>query len=299
VSPLGSAASAADRSPAVISAPATTPAPAALDPLAEAIAPDRHASGAPWLRERSAVGVYDPAAGVISAAQLASVGAAAAASAVPPGPAVQSALAERAERGSGSASMRGAEIGRSALQVHNTYVIVETTDGLMIIDQYALHERILYEELRSRLTDRPLESQRMLIPESVSVAPDRIEVLDARSELLARLGIELTPSGPQSVTLSAFPALLERLDRADFVRDLLDTLSEHGADPQTDTLLHELLDMMACKAAVKAGDPLTPEEIDALLMRRELAERSSNCPHGRPTTLHLSLRELEKQFKRR
>jgi DNA mismatch repair protein MutL len=131
------------------------------------------------------------------------------------------------------------------------------------------------------------------------VPPDRIEVLESRADLLQRLGIELTASGSQSVTLSAFPSLLERMDRESFVRDLLDKLSEHGAEPATDTLLHDLLDMMACKAAVKAGDPLTPEEVDALLERRELAERSSNCPHGRPTTLHLSLRELERQFKRR
>jgi DNA mismatch repair protein MutL len=117
--------------------------------------------------------------------------------------------------------------------------------------------------------------------------------------VLQRLGIELTPSGPQSVTLHAFPTFLERVDRQRFVKDLLDVLNEQGARPSTETLLHELLDMMACKAAVKAGDPLTNDEIAALLARRELAERSSHCPHGRPTTLHLTLRDLERQFKRR
>jgi DNA mismatch repair protein MutL len=101
------------------------------------------------------------------------------------------------------------------------------------------------------------------------------------------------------VTLHAFPSFLERANREAFVRELLETLCEHGARPETDSLLHELLDMMACKAAVKAGDPLTAAEIEALLARRELAERSSNCPHGRPTTLHLTLRDLERQFKRR
>jgi DNA mismatch repair protein MutL len=186
-----------------------------------------------------------------------------------------------------------------ALQVHNMYIISETDDGLMIVDQHALHERILYEEYKARIADRTLESQRLLLPEVVTVAPDRIEALETHADLLARMGIELTPSGPTSVTLHAFPSLLDRIDRRKFVRDLLDTLAETGARPDPEILLHNLLDMMACKAAVKFGDALTPGEVDALLARRETAERSSNCPHGRPTTLHLSLRDLERQFKRR
>jgi DNA mismatch repair protein MutL len=187
-----------------------------------------------------------------------------------------------------------------AVQIHNAYLVVETADGMMIIDQHALHERILYEQLRQRITEQPLESQRLLIPEVIRVPADRIEALETHAETLGRLGVELTPSGPQSVTLHAFPTLLHgRVDQRRFVRDLLDILNEHGARPGTETLVHEMLDMMACKAAVKAGDPLTPQEIDALVAKRELAERSSSCPHGRPTTLRLTLRDLERQFKRR
>lgn len=186
-----------------------------------------------------------------------------------------------------------------AVQIHNAFIVTETDDGLMIIDQHALHERILYEQFRARVVDQPLESQRLLLPEVVRVPADRIEVLETHADVLQRLGIELTPSGPQSVTLHAFPTFLERVDRPRFVKDLLDLLSEQGTRPSTETLIHDLLDMMACKAAVKAGDPLTDEEIAALLARREQAERSSHCPHGRPTTLHLTLRDLERQFKRR
>ena len=186
-----------------------------------------------------------------------------------------------------------------AIQLHNTYLVVETDDGLMIIDQHALHERVLYEDLRRRIAERPLESQRLLLPEVVRVPADRIEALETHADTLARLGLDLTATGPNSVALHAFPSLLDRVDRAAFVRDLLDLLSERGARPAADTLLHELLDMMACKAAVKAGDPLTADEIAALLASRESAERSSNCPHGRPTTLRMTLRELERQFKRR
>jgi DNA mismatch repair protein MutL len=185
------------------------------------------------------------------------------------------------------------------VQIHNAFIVAQTDDGLMIIDQHALHERILYEELRARIAERPLESQRLLLPEVIRVPADRIEALETHADVLRRLGMELTASGPHSVALHAFPSLLERVDRQRFVKDLLDLLNEQGTRPSPETLLHELLDMTACKAAVKAGDPLTGDEIDALLARREMAERSSHCPHGRPTTLHLTLRDLERQFKRR
>jgi len=98
--------------------------------------------------------------------------------------------------------------------------------------------------------------------------------------------------------VQGFPSFLEKLNPGDFVRELLERGEQELLDLHDEELLHEVLDMMACKAAVKAGDPLTQGEIEALLARRDLVERSSNCPHGRPTTLRLSLRDLEKQFKR-
>src|SRR5690606_15824486 len=98
-----------------------------------------------------------------------------------------------------------------AMQIHNMYIVAAPADGLMIVDQHALHERILYEEYKARIADRRLESQRLLLPDVVNVAPDRIEALEAHAGLLARLGLELTPAGPQSVALHAFPTFLERL----------------------------------------------------------------------------------------
>jgi DNA mismatch repair protein MutL len=185
-----------------------------------------------------------------------------------------------------------------AIQLHNSYLVAESSDGLIIIDQHALHERIMYEDLLARITRGPLEAQRLLIPHVVPANGRQMALLEQIRPMLERLGIEVSAFGPDSVGVQSFPTFLERLDPGTFVRELLERGEQELLDLHGEELLHEVLDMMACKAAVKAGDPLTPAEIDALLARRELVERSSNCPHGRPTTLRLSLRDLEKQFKR-
>ena len=169
---------------------------------------------------------------------------------------------------------------------------------MIIIDQHALHERIMYEELLARLNRGPLESQRLLIPQVLEASANQIAMLEQVQALLGRLGIEVSAFGPGTVAVHAFPSFLGRLDPLEFVRELLERGEQELLDMHEEEMLHEVLDMMACKAAVKAGDPLTPPEIEALLARRELVERSSNCPHGRPTTLRLTLRDLEKQFKR-
>jgi DNA mismatch repair protein MutL len=185
-----------------------------------------------------------------------------------------------------------------AIQLHNSYLVASSEDGLIIIDQHALHERIMFEELFARVTRGPLESQRLLIPLTLPASPRQIELANQIQPLLARLGIELSTFGPATLAVQSFPSFLERMDPAEFIRELLEKGEQELFDMHEEELLHEVLDMMACKAAVKAGDPLTQQEIEALLARRELVERSSNCPHGRPTTLRLTLRDLEKQFKR-
>ena len=185
-----------------------------------------------------------------------------------------------------------------AIQLHNSYLVVESDEGMLVIDQHALHERILYEDLLARATRGPLESQRMLIPLTLRAGERQLALLEQIKPLLARLGMEVEPFGPDAIAISAFPSFLDRLEPSQFVQELLERGEQELLDLHEEELLHGVLDMMACKAAVKAGDPLTPGEIEALLARRELADRNSNCPHGRPTTLRLSLRDLEKQFKR-
>ncbi|NOX58370.1 MAG: DNA mismatch repair endonuclease MutL, partial [Planctomycetes bacterium] len=142
--------------------------------------------------------------------------------------------------------------GHRALQVHNSYLVAETSEGLVIIDQHALHERIMYEKLKAQIVDGPLESQRLLLPETLTASAADIALLQEHESLLSQLGIEANVFGQDQVAVQAFPSLLKNIDAASFLRDLLDRLSEHGEHTQREEVIHEVLDMMSCKAAVKA-----------------------------------------------
>jgi DNA mismatch repair protein MutL len=189
------------------------------------------------------------------------------------------------------------------VQVHNTYIVAETAEGVVIIDQHALHERIIYEELFARATRGTLEGQRLLIPEVLPLHPRQAAALEMVKPMLLKLGIEVEDFDAGSVAVHTFPSLLSKVSPREFLHDLLDRLLEYGgagAGKLTpEELLHEVLDMASCKAAVKAGYPLSQDEIAALLLRKQLVERSSNCPHGRPTVLRLTIGDLERQFKRK
>ena len=197
-----------------------------------------------------------------------------------------------------SDSTAGASPG-GAIQIHNSYIVAATADGLAIIDQHALHERILFEELSQRFKEGKLLSQRLLIPETIEVRERDKALLAERADLMDRLGLEAQEFGPNIVAIHRFPSLLaeRKVPPSAFLRDLLDVLAD-GAPADGEELIDRVLATMACKAAVKAGDPLTGEEIDALLARSCDTQRSSSCPHGRPTMLTLTLPELAKQFKR-
>ena len=169
---------------------------------------------------------------------------------------------------------------RPAVQLHNAYLVAETEDGIVIVDQHALHERVLYEQIHSRLAAGTLASQRLLLPETVRATPEQVSAVQDNSELLDKLGIELTAFGPDTLAVQSFPGLLANLDVGEFTRDLLDRLAEHEGPANSEELLQDVMQLMACKAAVKAGEPLKPEEVEALMAQRDLAERSSTCPHG-------------------
>ena len=185
-----------------------------------------------------------------------------------------------------------------AIQLHNTYLVAETPDGILIVDQHALHERVLFEQLMSRLEAGPLESQRRLAPITVDLTDAEMAAVESHQEALARLGIEVEPLGPRSVGIHAFPTLLERADPEGTLRDFLAWAVQCEAPPGPRQVLEKLAHVAACRGAVKAGDPLGPAEIEALLAHREASDMAATCPHGRPTALVLSRTDLEKQFGR-
>jgi DNA mismatch repair protein MutL len=190
------------------------------------------------------------------------------------------------------------EPARKAIQVHDSYLIVETGDGMMVIDQHALHERILYEELKNRVAKGQVESQRLLVPEPVDLPAAEAGVLIEQTEMLEQLGLTIEPFGGDTVLVRSVPAMLPHVVPDRLVKDLAEHLRTRPLPPTRDGLLAELMHMVACKAAVKAGQPLTPPEITALLERRHLVANSHHCPHGRPTALVFTKADLEKQFGR-
>jgi DNA mismatch repair protein MutL len=185
-----------------------------------------------------------------------------------------------------------------AIQIHNRYLVVENSDGLEVIDQHALHERILYEQLRDKIAQGHLESQRLLVPEPVDLPASEAGVLMEHGEVLAQLGLEIEPFGGETVLVAAYPAMLANFSPREVLQGLVEQLQSGGKRPESRDLLDELLHMIACKAAIKFGDRLTPEEVDALLAQRHLAQDHHHCPHGRPTALVFTREELDRQFKR-
>ena len=189
-----------------------------------------------------------------------------------------------------------------AMQVHDCYLIVETSEGVTVIDQHALHERIVYEHLRARVLAGAVESQRLLVPQQIEVTPKEAALLLEQSESLQKAGLGLEDFGNGTVIVTGYPAMLRKMDLQGLVRDLIEKLEGGGTvgvqSSARRDILDELLHMMSCKAAVKAGQRLTQEEIESLLLQRHLVDDAHHCPHGRPTALSLSRMELDRQFGR-
>ncbi len=195
-----------------------------------------------------------------------------------------------------------AETAPAIMQIHDSFIVAPTEEGLIIIDQHALHERLIYNDLHKRLADensQGLAAQHLLIPVRLGITPQQAAAADAGGDLLEQLGIELSSFGPGTMAVQSFPTILtsRAVNPSEFVSDLLDKLAQNQATSR-ENILEEIIEMMACKAAVKAGQKLSREEMQELLERYPEAQKGSSCPHGRPTMLKLTLEDLRKQFKR-
>jgi DNA mismatch repair protein MutL len=186
-----------------------------------------------------------------------------------------------------------------AIQAHNRYLITESDDGVLVIDQHALHERILYEMLREKVLAGGLDTQKLLVPEPVDLSPEEAAAILESRELLAELGMQVEAFGGDTVLVSSYPAMLANISPSALIRELAEMLTSGGKVPERRDLIDEVLHMISCKAAIKAGDRLTSQEVTALLEQRHLVQDSHHCPHGRPTALVFSREELDRQFLRK
>ncbi|MCL4109671.1 UNVERIFIED_CONTAM: hypothetical protein GTU68_055032 [Idotea baltica] len=185
-----------------------------------------------------------------------------------------------------------------AFQVHDCYLVVATDDGIEIIDQHALHERIMYEHLRVRVLAGGVERQKLLVPEPIECSAGEAAVLIEYRDLLLEIGYEIEDFGGTTILVSAHPVLLPRGNFVKILRDLAGKLEESDGKTSRRDLLDNMMHTMACRAAIKAGQRLAVEEMQELLRQRHTVQDSHHCPHGRPTTLNLSQMTLDKQFGR-
>ena len=186
-----------------------------------------------------------------------------------------------------------------AVQMHDRYIVVETAAGIEVIDQHALHERLLYEKFKAAVESGGLEVQPLLVPEKVDLAPAELELVHDHADTLERAGMRIEPFGGSTVIVTSKPALAGDTPAAAIVHEVLDRLSATAASGGgTSMLVDEVLHGLACRAAIKAGDRLSPAEVAALVRDRRIVPEAHHCPHGRPTSLTLSRQDLDRQFRR-
>jgi DNA mismatch repair protein MutL len=190
-------------------------------------------------------------------------------------------------------------LGTARAQVHETYIVAQTPDGLVIIDQHAAHERIVYERLKAALERTGVARQILLIPEIVELDESSVERLLARGDELARYGLAIEPFGPGAVAVRETPALLGEINAQALVRDLAQHMQEWDEALPLERRLMHVAATMACHGSVRAGRRLKPEEMNALLREMETTPNSGQCNHGRPTYIELKLGDIERLFGRR
>jgi DNA mismatch repair protein MutL len=189
-------------------------------------------------------------------------------------------------------------LGRAVAQLHGVYILAENTQGLVVVDMHAAHERIVYERLKLQMDDEQLASQPLLIPATFAATPQEVATAEDSGVVLAMLGLEIVPFSPRTLAVRAVPTTLAQGDPVELARSVLAELSQHDASTVVQRARNELLSTMACHGAVRANRRLTLDEMNALLRQMEVTERSDQCNHGRPTWRQLGMKELDALFLR-
>jgi DNA mismatch repair protein MutL len=198
-----------------------------------------------------------------------------------------------------SADLVDRPLGAARTQIHETYIVSQTRDGLIVVDQHAAHERIVYERLKASLAANGVQRQILLIPAIVELDEATVERLLARDEELASFGLAIESFGPGAVAVRETPSLLGKIDSGALLRDLAEHMEEWDEALPLERKLMHVAATMACHGSVRAGRRLKPEEMNALLREMEATPNSGQCNHGRPTYVELKLADIEKLFGRR
>lgn len=200
---------------------------------------------------------------------------------------------------SGAEALERYPLGAARAQLHETYIVAQTHSGIVIVDQHAAHERLVYERMKETMRDGGVARQMLLLPEIVELEEPAVTRLAARAEELAELGLVLEAFGPGAVVVREVPALLGETDVAGLVRDLADEIAEFGEALALKERLEEVCGTLACHGSVRAGRRLSQAEMNALLREMEATPHSGQCNHGRPTYVELKLGDIERLFGRR
>ena len=190
-------------------------------------------------------------------------------------------------------------LGVARAQLHETYVVAQTRDGIVIVDQHAAHERLVYERMKKMIAEIGVQRQQLLVPEIVDLDEAEVRRILERAEELEELGLVVESFGPGAVAVRETPALLKRLDVQGLIRDLADDLAETDQALSLKEKLEDVVGTMACHGSVRSGRRLTGEEMNALLREMEATPHSGQCNHGRPTYVELKLADIERLFGRR
>jgi DNA mismatch repair protein MutL len=190
-------------------------------------------------------------------------------------------------------------LGVARAQLHETYVVAQTSDGIVIVDQHAAHERLVYERMKKALANGGIARQPLLIPEVVDLDPSEVTQVAARAGELAELGLVIEAFGPDAIVVREIPAMLGKLDVKGLIRDLADEIAESGNALSLKERLEEVSGTLACHMSVRAGRRLNADEMNALLREMEATPHSGQCNHGRPTYVELKLADIERLFGRR
>ncbi len=205
----------------------------------------------------------------------------------------------RAEAADAAPDLIDRPLGAARAQLHETYIVAQTRDGVMIVDQHAAHERIVYERMKAALEKSGVARQILLIPEIVELDEADVERLTARADELSRFGLVLEAFGPGAVAVSETPSLLGETDAPALLRDLAEHIAEWDEALPLERRLMHVAATMACHGSVRAGRRLKPDEMNALLREMEATPNSGQCNHGRPTYVELKLGDIERLFGRK